>query len=137
HGPYSPKLGEELVADQTAEYVDRGALGTDRLVPDDPRGDLVMPHPPYRNALVPLDHRLGQSVQVRVRAALVELDQVDAALGNQCVEGRPGPPAGPLHCAPPGRLETGAVTEHGPDRLEGPRTQMSQHLQLAGDELDA
>ena len=95
-----------------------------------------MPHPPYRDALVPLDHRLGQPVQVGVRAALVELHQVDPTLGNQRVEGFTEPLAGPLHRAPPGRFETGAVTQHGADRLKGPRTQMPQHLQLSGDELD-
>src|ERR1700758_3140010 len=98
------------MADQTAEYVDRGALGAHRLVADDPRAVLEIPPPPYGDALIPLDHRLGQPVQAGVRAGLVELNKVYPAFGDQCVEGSAEPAAGPRNRAPPRGFEAGAVT---------------------------
>src|SRR5581483_1269136 len=63
-----PELGEELAVREPGEKLDRSALRADDLAADDPLDDADVPEAPRARALVELDQRLGQLVQVLVLA---------------------------------------------------------------------
>src|SRR5215212_1663882 len=85
--PRMPQGGEEIVVDHLSEHLDRRSLRADDLVADDARDDLVVADAPHRHAFVPLDQRLGELVQVFVRAPLhVYLDDVETGSGDRVLE---------------------------------------------------
>ncbi|MEA2500002.1 MAG: hypothetical protein QOD01_113 [Actinomycetota bacterium] len=104
---------------------------------DDPGGHLVVPGPPERHPLVPLDHGLAEAVQGVLGATPVEVHQVHVLPPGELVERLPELRAHRLDAAPPGGLEPRPVPQHRADRLEVPRGEVPEHLKLAGHQLDA
>ena len=100
-----PELRKELMADQSAEDVHGRALGSNDLMTDDARGDLVVTGAPQRDAFVPFDQGFRESVERRIWRPAVEPDQVDLACGQQLGKRVVELAAQPLRIAPAGRFE--------------------------------
>ena len=76
------------MVDHLSEHLDRCSLGADDLVADDARDDLVVADAPHGDALIPLDQRLGEPIQVLVLASMhVELHELEPGLRHGGVEG--------------------------------------------------
>ena len=76
--------------DQTAEHLDRRALGADHRVADHARDDLVVADSPEVDPLVELGERLGELVKLLELAALhVDVYEREAGLLAECVKGLP------------------------------------------------
>ena len=135
----TPQRREEVVVDHLPEHLDGRPLRPDDLVADDPRDDLVVADAPHRDALVPLDQRLGELVELLVVASLhVHLDEVEARRRRRpartprraaASRGEPrGSRASRSRCR--GRARGGSLWySHGRHLLE--------HVELARDELQA
>src|SRR5262249_46914493 len=133
-----PELREELLLDQPAEQLDRGSLRAHDLVADDPCDDLVVAHPPERQALVPIDQGLGKLVEVLVLPALdVEIDERQTALAERARERLPEQRCDAADLAEARRVEAAAVTELSAYGLVLPRRHLFEHVALTGDVLEA
>src|SRR5215831_6984263 len=118
----TPERREEVVVDHLPEHFDGRPLRADDLVADHARDDLVMADAPHRHALVPLDQRLGQLVQLLVLASPdVELDEVEARRRHCLLESLAERRRDAPDLTEAGRVEAAAVPEHAPDRLVLPR----------------
>src|SRR3954451_24309038 len=83
----APQGREEVVMDHLAEQLDRRSMRPDDLVADDAGDDLVVADAPHRHALVPLDQRFGELLQILVVASLhVDLDEVEAGGRDRVLE---------------------------------------------------
>src|SRR5436190_18956416 len=124
--------------DHLAEHLDRCPLRATDLVADDARDHFVVADAPHGHALVPLDQRLGELVELLVLATLhVYLDNVetrgDDGLLERGAERRRDAP----HLPETRRVEPAAVAEDAPDRLVLPGRHLLEHVELRGDELQA
>src|SRR5881275_819099 len=83
----TPQRWKEIVVDHLSEHLDRRPLRADHLIADDARDDLVVTDAPHRHALVPLDQRLGELVEILVLASLdVDLDEIEAGRRDRRLE---------------------------------------------------
>ena len=67
----------------------------------------------------------------------VHCDDVEAGAGKRRLEGLPERRRDTTNLSEPRRVEPAAVPEDPPDRLVFPRRHLLEHVQLAGDELQA
>src|SRR5919108_739304 len=107
-------------------------------VADDPRDHLVVAEAPHRHALVPLGQGFGELVEVlELTAAHVELDDREAGLAAERVEGLAELGRDAADGAEARRVEPAAVAKHLADRLVLPRRHLLEHVELGRDELEA
>src|SRR5262249_46358994 len=134
----APEGREEVVVDHLPEHLDRRPLRADDLVADHARNDLVVANAPHGHALVPLDQRLGELIELLVVASLdVELDEVQARHLDCLLERLAERRSDAADLPEAGRVEPAAVPEHAPNRLVLPRRHLLEHVQLPRDELQA
>src|SRR6266508_1150621 len=118
----TPQRREEVVVDHLPEHFHRCALRAHDLVADDARDDFVVTNAPHRDALIPLDQRLGKLVELLVLPRpYVELDEIEAGLRDGGVERFAERRRDAPDFAEPRRIEAAPVTEDAPDRLVLPR----------------
>src|SRR5438093_4895953 len=116
--PCTPQRRVEVVMDHLPEHLDRRPLRADDLVADDPRDDLVVADSPHRHALVPLDQRLGELVELLVLAPVhVDVGDREIESGQPVVERLAEPRRHAPDLPEAGRVEAGAVTAHPADLL--------------------
>ena len=73
--------------DHLPQHLDRRPLCPHDLVADDAGDDLVVADPPHCDALVPLDERLGELVELLVVASLdIHLDEIETFLRHRSLE---------------------------------------------------
>ncbi len=117
--------------DHLPQHLDRRALRPHDLVAYDARDHLVVPDPPHRDPLVPLEQSFGELVELLVVPSLhVHLDEVETRLRDSRVaclaeRGRDTP-----NLPEPGRVEAAAVPQHTADRLVLPGRHLLEHVEL-------